>query len=127
MRKLVGITGDLAGKQRFGENVIGQHRHVARHIGGASETFVAIGKNLGCPLHRLGEAVDVARCEHWRHGLARAPPDLAFRRQQPIAQDRAQNALAHRGHLVILGIVNEHMADQAGIIGDDRMREGPVN
>ena len=127
MGKLVRITGDFSGKQRVRKNVIGQHGHVARYIGRAGNTVVAVGENIGCPLHAFRETIDVSRRENRRHRLARTPPDIAFRRQQSIAQDGAKDALAYRRHLVILRIVDEHMTDQPRIIGDDRMGEGPVD
>ena len=89
--------------------------------------LVAFGEGLRAPQHRLGEAEDVARREDRRHRLARALPDLAFRGQQAVAQDRAQDLLAHRRHLVVLGVVDQHMADERRIVGDDQRAADAVH
>ena len=73
------------------------------------------------------EAEDVARREHRRHRLARALPDLALGGQQPVAQDRAQDLLAHRRHLVVLRIVDQHVADQRRVVGDDQRAADAVH
>ena len=78
------------------------------------------GEFLGAPQHRPGEAEDMAWREHRRHRLARPLPHRAFGRQQPIAQDRPQDLLADGRQLVILGVVDQHMADQPRIVGDDQ-------
>ena len=81
---------------------------------------VALGKGAAPLEHRPREAENVARREDRRHRLARALPDVALGRQQPVAQDRPQDLLAHRRHPVVLGIVDQHMADQRRVVGDDQ-------
>ena len=124
--ELAGLAGDLAGKQRLGEDLVGERGHVARDVDGAAEhVVVACRELLGALQHRAGKAEDVARREDRRHRLARAPPHRAFGRQQPVAQDRAQDLLAHRRKLVVPGVVDQDMADQARIVGDDQRAAGP--
>jgi hypothetical protein len=117
-REIVGFAGDLAGKQRLGQNIVGQHRHVAGNVDRPGAVLVAGGEGLAPGQHRRGEAVDVARREDRRHRLARTPPDLALGRQQAVAQDRAQDFLAHPRHLVVLGVVDQHVANEARVVGD---------
>jgi hypothetical protein len=56
--------------------------------------------------------------EDRRHRLARPLPHLPFRRQQTIAQDRAQDQPPHVRHFVVGGILDENVADEAGIVDD---------
>ena len=81
--------------------------------------------STGAFQHRSGEGGDMARREHRRHGLARAFPHLAFRGQKTIAQDRPQQLLAHPRHPVIGRIVDQYMAHQPWIIGDDQRPANP--
>ncbi len=81
--------------------------------------LIALDEGLAALQHRAGEAKDMARREHRRHRLARTLPDRAFGGQQPVAQDRPQDELAHRRHAIILRVVDEHMADQRRVVGDD--------
>lgn len=60
MGEFVGFTGNFAGKQGFRQDIIGEHRHVAGHIDGACNAFIALGKAFRGPLHRCGKTVDVA-------------------------------------------------------------------
>ena len=61
----------------------------------------------------------MTRGKHRRHGLARALPRFAFRRQQAVAQDRAQHQLADLRHPVIPCVVDQHMAHKARVIDDN--------
>lgn len=126
LREAAGFSGDLSGKQRFGQDLVGEHRHVAGDVGYDRQILVARGKRLGLLQHRGCESGDVAWCEDRRHRLARTPPDLALRREQPVAQDWPQNLLPDGRHAVVLRVVHQHVADQAGIIGNHQRPAGPV-
>ncbi len=115
-----GCGDDLAGKQRVGEDGESQLRHVVADIEDrAVLTLVFLRVKLGLSQHLRGKALGMARREDGGDGLARAAPDLAFGGEQPVAQDRPQHELAHHGHLVVGGIVDEQVLDEAGIVDDE--------
>src|SRR5690606_2054623 len=105
------LTSDLSRKQRLCEDIESEKRHIARDIDRSIRIFVFFDESLAALQHWLGETGDMAWCEDWSHGFARALPDLALGRQQPVAQDRSQDLLTHARHLVVPGIVYQHMAD----------------
>ena len=114
-------AGHLTGEQRGREDVVGQFGHVDRdvpHFAIVRRKLVAAGKCAGLLQHLNGKSAGMAGRKHWGDRLARALPDLAFRSQQSVAQDRAQDQLADHRHLVIAGIVDQHMANEAGMIDD---------
>ena len=111
------VSGDLTRKQRFGEDVVGQVRHVVGKI--HRPAVLVAGRENPCSFeHGPGKAKDVAWREHRCHRLARPLPHLAFRRQQAVAQHREQHFLPDYGHAVVLRIVHEHVAYEARIVGD---------
>ena len=54
------------------------------------------------------------------HRFARALPDIPFCGQKSVAQDRAQDQLAHARHVEIFRIVDKNVPDQFRVIGNDR-------
>ncbi|MCY1232277.1 hypothetical protein D9M72_447600 [compost metagenome] len=123
------FDGDLAGKQRFRQDIEGQFGHVAGDIGGERCYFrlrVALDERFRPAQHLPGKSLGVARGEHWRYRLARPLPDLAFGGQQTVAQDRAQDQPPDLRHLIIADVFDEDIADQAGIVDDQgALRDEP--
>ena len=121
------IAGDVVGEKRRLQDVERQERHFQRpvdRLAGLSRQFLR--EQVRPQFHRLGEAGDVARREHRRDGFSRAPPQRAFRRQQPVAQERAQDPLAQRLHDVVLGVLDQTMANAGRIVDDDVRHAQPV-
>ena len=79
-----------------------------------------IDEDLANAKHLAGKAFCVPWRENRRHRLTRPFPDLAFRRQEAVAQDRAQDQPPDIRHFVVGGVLDEDIADEAGIVDDKR-------